>query len=129
VKPEWQCDHCQERKLYEHRNCRRYFLSLVQLDRRPCWVARHSSSQRFLRGPSKSWTVPGTAINECPVSAITTDSLTLLELTVNSRVAKEAGASLFGPDAGRWPAWFFDAVATVSRAESAELEARHEALG
>ena len=129
IKQKWQCDHCKAHKLYQHRNCRRYFPRLIKIDRRPCWAARHSSTTTGRLGSSKSWTIPDTAISECPVSAITTDSLQLLEMTSNNRIAKEAGAAMFGPDAGRWPAWFFEAVATVSRAEGAELQARQEALG
>jgi hypothetical protein len=38
----------------------------------------------------------------------------MLEAVEQQRVLREAGASLFGPSAQQWPAWFFDAWTVVS---------------
>jgi len=50
----------------------------------------------------------------------------LVELLGRNRVAKEAGAPLFGPNANRWPAWFHDALLVANAAENAEHAARNK---
>lgn len=49
-----------------------------------------------------------------------------MELLGRNRVAKEAGAPLFGPNANRWPAWFHDALLVANAAENAEHAARNK---
>lgn len=72
--------------------------------------------------------VPDVQSDECPVSLITQESLALLRLEAqNGSLHKAAGASIGGPDAGTWPAWWADVVTTISRARNAEENARIEA--
>ena len=62
--------------------------------------------------------------SECPVSAITPQSMWLVQLLgAQSRVREASGAAMFGPHAGRWPAWWFDAVDTFQRVVGLEKEA------
>lgn len=53
----------------------------------------------------------------------------LLELVEGNAVAKsELGASLFGPDTRRYPAWWMDAVAVIASARNAYDRAEVEAM-
>ena len=61
---------------------------------------------------------------ECPVSLITPESMWLVQMLGSQGRVKEAcGAALFGPNSGRWPAWWFDAVDICQRVVSLEKEA------
>jgi hypothetical protein len=56
--------------------------------------------------------------NECPTSLISADSIRLLSDYHDNRAAHETtGASLYGLDSGRWPAYYFDAVTTLTYAQ------------
>jgi len=127
---EYQCGYCQQRKLYLKRNCRKFFPELVQIDRKPCWAPSATVDvQQDGRTVKKQKAVSGFAINECPTSYITPQSLWLLDLAMSAGTAlRESGASLFGPDARKWPAWFLDALAAIAAArnayDAAEAEAR-----
>lgn len=70
--------------------------------------------------------IEGTAIAECPVSYITALSLAAVEMAQTNRVLGECGGSLYGPDAGLWPAWWADALVTVQAAVAAEERARFD---
>jgi hypothetical protein len=74
----------------------------------------------------KSRTIPGTESADCPVAAITAESMTYLEMVKASRTVREAGACLYGPDLGRWPAVYFDAVAVIETQIAAEQTIRFE---
>ena len=65
---------------------------------------------------------------ECPASLIAPESMWLVrQLSSQNRVKEATGAALFGPHAGRWPAWWFDSVDTFQRVASMEKEAaEHE---
>jgi len=128
---EYQCGYCRHKRLYLQRNCRKHFPELVQIDRKDCWAPSASVEVREADGRTvkKQKAVRGFAINECPTSYITPNSLWLLDLTMSAGTAlREAGASLFGPDARKWPAWFLDALAAIAAArnayDAAEAEAR-----
>ncbi|MDR3740837.1 MAG: hypothetical protein P4L40_17615 [Terracidiphilus sp.] len=55
---------------------------------------------------------------------ITPESLWLVQMLGSQGRVKEAfGAALFGPDAGRWPTWWFDAVDIFQRVVGMEKEA------
>lgn len=74
------------------------------------------------------YVIDGIESAECPVSAITTESRWLLNLESGAkRVYDASGASMFGPDAGRFPAWWFDAVTTIEGCRVLENNARMEA--
>jgi hypothetical protein len=44
-------------------------------------------------------------------------------LSSQGRVREASGAALFGPNSGRWPAWWFDAVDIFQRVLCMEKEA------
>lgn len=102
------------------RNCR-HFPELIQIGRAPCWTprAKHGDKTREVMGYRNS---------ECPTSYITPESAWILELVNSNTVAtRDTGAALFGPDSGKWPAWWVDALIAVAGAradwERAETEA------
>lgn len=101
--------------MYENRNCRKHFPADVNESRRTWWSA-HVTVKRGER--TSDINLPDTALNECPVSFITTQSLQLMELVQRNRIAKECGAPLFGPVANRWPAWFHDALFVIESANA-----------
>ncbi len=105
---------------YKRRNCRKYFPELVTPKSHP-WVPEYTAGNLV-------YVVPDVQSDECPVSLITQESLVLLRLeSQNGSLHKAAGASIGGPDAGAWPAWWADVVTTISRARNAEENARIEA--
>jgi hypothetical protein len=56
---------------------------------------------------------------ECPQSLITEASKFLLTMHYGADSAHKAtGASLFGPNASKWPAWWFDAISVIQSAKS-----------
>lgn len=66
--------------------------------------------------------------NECPVSLISPHSRELVSLfTGAEQVHKVSGASLFGPNLGKWPTWAYDAQLTIARADAFERSARLDA--
>jgi hypothetical protein len=65
---------------------------------------------------------------ECPVSAITPESLTLLALLdSNAAASNAASATLYGPDLSQHPAWWSDAIRIIDltrrQYEAAEMQA------
>ncbi len=122
-KPVWQCEHCQRSGIHKQRNCHLYFPADVDPARRPCWSARGSVK---VRDRVREWNIPDTSTSECPVSLITAESLMLLRLVADHKSAKDAGASLFGSNAGRWPARFFDALQIVQVAEAEYIQRQTE---
>ena len=121
TRAEYQCWYCRERKLYEQRNCSKHFPELVQIGRKPnAWSPKVEGK--------KTGYVKGYHMAECPTSFITPDSTWILELaSANGVATRDAGATLFGPDTRKWPAWWMDAVITLAGAkadwERAEFEA------
>lgn len=104
---EWQCGYCKEKSLYKRRNCSKYFPALVQIDRKPCWTPKASADKR-------EKAIPGYQLAECPVSYISADSMWILDQLDDNAIARQAtGATLFGPDTRRYPAWWLDAIAVV----------------
>lgn len=75
-------------------------------------------------GGKRSVEIPEVTLNECPVSYISAESLQIVEIVGRNRIAKEAGAPLFGMNANRWPAWFHDALMIAAAADNAEHQAR-----
>ena len=70
--------------------------------------------------------ISGIRITECPTSYITDQSRWLLEQIGPERSMKEEyGASMFGAESGKWPGWWFDAVAVIASAvaQVKEIEA------
>lgn len=62
----------------------------------------------------KSYTVPSVTSGECPVSFITDESKALIEIeSMNHAAQKSTGATLYGADAGQWPAVWHDVVTLV----------------
>jgi len=52
--------------------------------------------------------------DECPVSYIKPEFVSLVKIITRARHIHDiSGASLFGPDAGKWLAWQVDAVETI----------------
>jgi hypothetical protein len=58
--------------------------------------------------------IESTATSECPTSIVTPEMDWLLQQFHSNRMAAKAGASLFGPNANRWPAWWADAVEALT---------------
>ena len=120
-KAEFQCGTCRQKRLYRSRNCKKYFPELVQIDRKPCWIPRATA------GKTAQVALKGYEINECPVSFITGKSQWMLDLIQENGVANEMGATLYGTDSRKHPAWWIDAIAVVGGAraefERAEIEA------
>jgi hypothetical protein len=57
--------------------------------------------------------------SECPVSIITPESIRLVEDFVSAQsVHRTFGASPYGADSNKWPAFWHDAVAVLSAAQS-----------
>jgi hypothetical protein len=99
------------------RNCR-HFPDLIQIGRTPCWTPR-----------AKEKEVQGYRNSECPTSYITPESVWILELVNTQSVAtRDTGATLFGPESGKWPAWWTDALVAVASAradwERAEMDSK-----
>jgi hypothetical protein len=69
--------------------------------------------------------------SECPVSLLSKSpelrSLVLLDAK-NRQAQRATGATMFGPDSGRWPAVWFDAVSALQSARDEEEAARIEAI-
>ena len=125
-KPEWNCGTCKERGLFKSRNCSRYFPNQTRR-KNPTWCASVSvQTGKPGQRRTKSRTIPGSASLDCPVAAITPDSLGLLELVRINRAAKESGACMWGPDLRHWPAVIFDAVALIENQIAAEQAIRYE---
>lgn len=62
----------------------------------------------------KSYTVASVTSDECPVSFVTDESKALIEIeSMNHQAQKSTGATLFGSDAGLWPAVWHDVVTLV----------------
>ena len=102
-----QCGQCKRKRLYLMRNCR-HFPELIQIGRTPCWTPR-----------AKEKEVQGYRNSECPTSYITPESVWILELVNTHTVAtRDTGATLFGPDSGKWPAWWTDALVAVASARA-----------
>ena len=60
----------------------------------------------------------GIGTPECPVSLISAESIALLGEFHSARAArKETGAVYRGEDSGKWPAYWFDAVVTLTDAQ------------
>lgn len=127
---EWQCGYCQQKRLYERRNCKK-FPNLVQIDRKAVWAPTVSVKvQTGDKTEMKQSVIKGYKTGECPTSLITGQSLWLLELVENSAAAVAAGGdSLMGRNSARWPAWFLDAVNVIERVsmqwKAAEVEAQY----
>lgn len=105
------------------RNCQRH-PELIQIGRPPCWVPRAEIAD-------KKAEVTGFRNSECPTSYITPQSIWMLELTTANEVIQRSGgggATMFGPDASKWPAWWVDAVVAIGSAEAAWNAAEREAL-
>ncbi len=63
---------------------------------------------------SKSYSVGSVTADECPVSLISDESKALIEIeSMNHQAQKSTGATLYGPDAGAWPAVWHDVVTLV----------------
>lgn len=72
--------------------------------------------------------MPDIECDECPAAIITPDSKELITLDARYRRLKEAsGATLYGPDARRWPAWWADVVTTIETQRVLSHNARIEA--
>jgi hypothetical protein len=62
----------------------------------------------------KSYPVPQVRCEECPVSFITEQSKALVEIeSMNQHAQKATGATLYGSNAGHWPAVWHDVVTTI----------------
>ena len=75
----------------------------------------------------ESYTVDGVESAECPVSAITHDSIAWLAEHDQARWMKDAGAAAYGPNLGDWPARALDAHQLLQIEESRVDTARYEA--
>lgn len=65
---------------------------------------------------------------ECPVSIITPESETILNIFARAQRAYDAtGTSLFGPVLAEWPIWAVDALDQIRICEISENNARVEA--
>lgn len=67
---------------------------------------------------------------ECPVSAITPQSQELIQIYArNAHMQEAAGASLFGPDMGKWPARMVDVFVALEservKSDNAQTRAEH----
>ena len=62
------------------------------------------------------------------MSLITPRAVELVQIFARSRHAKEGGgASLFGPDLSKWPAWAVDAQVVIEQERIKQENARMEA--
>ncbi len=57
------------------------------------------------------------------MSFITTESMQIISFLSKNQAAAEAGGSMFGPVASRWPAWFQDALLVLTTVKNAEHSA------
>ena len=102
---DYQCGHCERRKLYQRRNCRKH-PEFIQIDRRPCWTPKTKTG---------GTEIAGYRITECPTSYITGESIWLLGLLgADGVIHREAGATMFGAESRKWPAWWMDAVMAIA---------------
>lgn len=91
---------------------------MQRMDRRP-WRADYHEGDLAFTADCESF--------ECPVSVITPRIKRLVSMAMESRQVHGAcGATFGGPDSSKWPAWWFDTVATVERARIEEHNARIE---
>jgi hypothetical protein len=119
IRPHYKCEWCKGERRYVRRNCRQF---PGDWKRRPADVWVRKIERADAKGNKSEVVIASSA--ECPVSAITPESMFLIEMIHGSQVAHEmTGAALFGPDPGRWPAIYFDAVRTIHRAKMQETEA------
>lgn len=62
----------------------------------------------------RAYHVDAVKSDECPVSLISDESKALIEIeAMNHHAQKATGATLFGPDAARWPAVWHDVVTLI----------------
>ena len=63
---------------------------------------------------NNSYAVASVTSDECPVSLITDESRALIEIeAMNHAANKSTGSTLYGSDAGLWPAVWHDVVTLV----------------
>lgn len=122
--PEYHCGNCQKRKLHQGRNCRKFFPDEFDPNRRGGWVPWFPIK---IGDKSTRFALPEFAIKECPVSAITGESLAIVEMAANADVAHDKGGVMFGPDAAKWPAWWADALGVLSVVRRAHEKAFEKA--
>lgn len=77
--------------------------------------------------------IDGIESSECPVSIITAESREILDLEARGRRYRSSlGASLFGSDSAKWPAWWADAVNLIEinriLQHNAQIEAEREEM-
>ena len=119
-----QCGPCEAARLYERRHCQRHPKSdkdLVKIA--PAWTPQISMEGKI------PVTVRGYYNRECPTSYITAESIWILDLVDSNGLAwRDAGATLFGSDLRKHPAWWLDALTAIASAkadyERAEMESR-----
>lgn len=61
---------------------------------------------------------------ECPVTAVDAETEALLSMVLSAKTAQRAtGASFYGPNLSRYPAWLYDAFVVVEAANGAAEQA------
>lgn len=62
--------------------------------------------------------IESTATSECPTSIATPEIEWLLQQFHSSRIAAKSGGAMYGQDANLWPAWWADALETLTFARA-----------
>jgi hypothetical protein len=77
----------------------------------------------------KTKIVDGYLSRECPTSYITPESAWILDLAdTNVLAVRDTGATLFGPDLRKYPAWWMDALTAIAGAKADYERAESEAM-
>jgi len=120
---EYHCRTCEEKKAYEKRICGKHprpHNPLVKIS--AAWIPRVKPKEGANR------IIPGFTELECPTSYITAETSWLLELISANEVAHGAtGATMWGPDTRKYPAWWLDALAAIAGVKAAYERTEHEA--
>lgn len=93
---------------------------MVQIGRKPRWAPKFTVQ---IGDKKKTVTVMRYRSAECPTSAITGESIWLVEQIRTAMLMKENGAIMWGADANRHPAWWVDAHDAIAAANAAYDEA------
>jgi hypothetical protein len=98
---------------------------MVNETRKSGWSPKFSAK---VGDKSVDFFLPEYAIRDCPVSFITGESQTLVELHAHAEIAKDNGGTMFGPDASKWPAWWADAQGVIAMIKRSHEKAFEKAV-
>lgn len=92
---------------------------------KPCWFAQFSHGS----GKNRVTYFIDLATVECPVSAITPQSMDLIEAVSAARtVHKASGGVFYGVDSAQWPCRYFDAVEVMHEMDAEREDSFRKAM-